>query len=755
MTTRDPRSGPLPIPTSPGEDVVREPTQSLNLSPEEQAAAVLALGTHNRPVTAIESPGARGKTPVPPPPRSRRADEPADYLGSVLGSYRVIELLGKGGMGYVYRAEHVKLGREVALKLLRSDYASRRDAVSRFFQEARTVNRVRHRNIVDVTDFVELDDGTTYIVMELLTGTSLGAWAQSGVDLARAMAVLIQICDGLGAAHQVGVVHRDLKPDNVVVVPTHDGGELVKLLDFGVAKLLNRDDEDVGFQTAAGSVIGTPAYMSPEQAGGMVIDARSDIYSLGAIMYELFTGQPMFRGRSFGEYVRKHLTEMPVPPHETPGGAGIDPRLEALIVRCLDKDPDQRFAHISELREALLHLLSESDGAAALYPPSTGSPSGSGPRALRTPLPPIASVLPLPPPASQSSPGVPGPEAAGAAPAMHGSAPHRSGPLALDPGAHSSGSHRVSPPDPPGPPASAPPGVDPHAATASGAPRRAAPASGPYPATASAPASGSPPLTLDGAYSLPPPLTLEGSYKLPGPPPGASPTPWWLWFSGGALAVGIGIAAALWFARSEPAPSRTASASRAAAPPAGSAATAVPSPGAPSAPAGTGSTSPGAPTAAPHPALIEVRFDSTPSGSVLAEGQPTELCRTPCAFDIDPADGGSTEHRVFVVRRAGYVDRAVTVDLAGTQREFQVALQHVEPDAAHPRGAHSDGKDGADRHPARRPGRPGRKPGGPGEIAPDDRAEPDAPGPQPDGRPAKKPVPPIDPTDTLDPFRKK
>src|SRR4029434_2023929 len=127
------------------------------------------------------------------------------------------------------------------------------------------------------------------------------------------------------------------KPDNVIIVPTSDGAELVKLLDFGVAKLLNRDDEDVGFQTAAGSVIGTPAYMSPEQAGGMEIDARSDIYSLGAIMYELFCGQPMFRGRSFGEYVRKHLTELPTLPRATPGGAQIDPRLEAAILQSRDQ----------------------------------------------------------------------------------------------------------------------------------------------------------------------------------------------------------------------------------------------------------------------------------------------------------------------------------------------------------------------------------------------------------------------------------
>ena len=154
-----------------------------------------------------------------------------------------------------------------------------------------------------------------------------------GVDLPRALAVLVQICDGLGAAHAVGVVHRDLKPDNVIVVPTSDGAELVKLLDFGVAKLLNRDDEDVGFQTAAGSVIGTPAYMSPEQAGGMAVDHRSDIYSLGAIMYELFCGQPMFRGRSFGEYVRKHLTEHPDPAAPDAGRRRDRSALEALILQ--------------------------------------------------------------------------------------------------------------------------------------------------------------------------------------------------------------------------------------------------------------------------------------------------------------------------------------------------------------------------------------------------------------------------------------
>src|SRR5512138_3146161 len=226
MTTRDPRSRDSRADSPFGSGSQRDPTQSLSVEPDEEPShPSLALGTHEahgEEFTKAESPGARSKTPMPaevavpirgsggqrPPPMPRRLPDDADErVGHTLGSYRVVELLGKGGMGYVFRAEHVKLGREVALKLLRSDYSRRRDAVARFFQEARTVNRVRHRNIVDVTDFVELEDGTTFIIMEFLRGQSLGKWARTGIDLPRALAVLVQICDGLGAAHAVGVVH--------------------------------------------------------------------------------------------------------------------------------------------------------------------------------------------------------------------------------------------------------------------------------------------------------------------------------------------------------------------------------------------------------------------------------------------------------------------------------------------------------------------------------------------------------------------
>jgi serine/threonine protein kinase len=689
------------MPATPAGDGRREPTQSLHLEPGEQPSpAPLALGTHNRRVTRIESPGGRGKTPEPPASlrpiamAHRNADAPEDYLDAVLGSYRVLELLGKGGMGYVFRAEHVKLGREVALKLLRGDYASRRDAVARFFQEARTVNRVRHRNIVEVTDFVELDDGTTYIIMELLTGASLGAWARDGIDLPRALAVLVQICDGLGAAHQVGVVHRDLKPDNVIVVPTSDGADLVKLLDFGVAKLLNREDEDVGFQTAAGSVIGTPAYMSPEQAGGMVIDARSDIYSLGAIMYELFCGEPIFRGRSFGEYVRKHLTELPVPPRQTAGGALISPELEAVILRSLEKDPAQRFSHIVELREALLTLL----GGMGAQLPGALPLSGSGIHLQSTQLP---GRLPV---------------------------RQETGPLSQLP--------RMS--------------------------------------------------QISGIAGL---EGLSGVRPAPGRPHAAhgyaaAPTAgaaWWRWGLGGAMAVGLGVTAAVWYAGRG-----------------GSDLTPPPAPTLvlPALPAQHATAQPIDPPPA-HAQAVELRFDSLPSGGVFAAGRSAELCRTPCAFNLDLSDGGPTDRRAFVIKREGYLDGAITVDLTGDKREFHVMLQQAAPAAQLPADRTPEAKDEGkpeskpeakdegkldprlDKRPGKRPiktvkkdanlgkdASPGKdaNPGKdtkPGTPAPTDAREPDRERPldPPDGKqpPTKKPVPrpPIDPSDTLDPFHRK
>ena len=645
------------------------------------------MGTHDvgrEERTKIESPSGRNKTPPPraaskpPPVPAGRPDDPENRIGSVLGAYKVLELLGKGGMGYVYRAEHAKLGREVALKLLRGDYAKRRDAVLRFFQEAKTVNRVRHRNIVDVTDFVELDDGTTFIIMEFLRGQSLGKWARTGIDMPRALAVLVQICDGLGAAHAVGVIHRDLKPDNVIVVPTSDGAELVKLLDFGVAKLLNRDDEDLGFQTAAGSVIGTPAYMSPEQAGGMLVDHRSDIYSLGAIMYELFCGQPMFRGRSFGEYVRKHLTEVPVPPRQTPNGAAMDPALEALILKCLAKDANERFSHILELRDGLLHLL----GGIETHPPGYASLAQS---AIRPPM--TAALSQLPPQA------LPLP-----APGMMTTVP-------TPPAAHSQLSQLSS---------------------------------------------------LTGLGSAP---SIYSQYSLPEtPPPPEPPTPWWVWFVGGAFAVGLGIAGALWYASSTEEP--------------------LPQPTAQPAPAPQPTANPIDPTMV-APTLVELRFDSLPSGGVYAAGRSAELCRTPCRFNVDLTDGGPAERRTFVVRADGYEDAKVEVDFTASERDFSLSLVKLQaPPTAEVPVLVDMSEEPAESASTKKTG--GKKTGRRAEDkkvdktadAEDKKVEDKSPEPtQPlvtdpkpepiekkpeDKKPdVKKPVGPIDPTDTIDPFRRK
>jgi hypothetical protein len=435
--------------------------------------------------------------------------------------------------------------------------------------------------------------------------------------------------------------------------------------------------------------------MSPEQAGGMEVDARSDIYSLGAIMYELFCGQPMFRGKSFGEYVRKHLTEMPVPPRQTPGGAEIDPRLEALIVRCLDKDPEQRFAHISELRDALLLLL----GGMELRPELVGFPrpgavplSASGPRSRigQLPLPP-----PLPTPASQLSAAWPGAQA---------------------------------------PRPAAPPG---HAQV---------------PATTPA----TPATQVSGAY--PPPLTLSGEYSLPPAPPPAHAAPSWIWFAGGAVAVALGGAAAIWFAGRD-APDLTPH-------PAVTATTPTPAPAPAAAPTALPIESP-PPPARGH--LIEVRFDSRPSGRVFTDDGTAELCQTPCAFDIDLADGGPVDHRGFAVKRAGYVDGLVTVDLTATQREFQVTLVQATSTtgATRPAAKPSAGKADGDRRTAKHPARPQKKAGKDGkdtgrasrdaEATPSEvsKPKPSATRTPPSPATAPAPIPAIDPSDTLDPFQRK
>jgi serine/threonine-protein kinase len=284
--------------------------------------------------------------------------------GTVLGSYRLLEVLGEGGMGVVYLAEHMKLGRRVALKTLRADFAENPQAVRRFFGEARAVNKIRHQNIVEITDFVEEAGGDNYYIMELLRGKPLSDVIDNeGVQpLARSVGIMAQVARALQAVHDAGIIHRDLKPDNVFLIERSGQPDFVKLLDFGVAKLIDAVDSISVHSTAAGAILGTPEYMSPEQASGKPVDHRTDIYSFGILLYELVTGVLPLRGANFGELVVKHLTITAVPPSRVQGLPHVvPPELEDTILACMEKDEDARPERIDMVAEHL-EAIAEANG---------------------------------------------------------------------------------------------------------------------------------------------------------------------------------------------------------------------------------------------------------------------------------------------------------------------------------------------------------------------------------------------------------
>jgi serine/threonine protein kinase len=293
------------------------------------------------------------------PNTPRSTDDHQDpRVGLILDSkYRLIESLGQGGMGSVFRAERLHIGDEVAVKLLHRDLVREKQALERFRREARTAAMIRHPNVVSIHDF---NDGTNegteaYIVMELVQGVSLGKLLRRDGRLspARAVHLMHDICAGVGVAHRRGLLHRDLKPDNVIVVPpSHEGDEeTAKVVDFGLAKV--RDVAGTAL-TQTGAVLGTLYYMSPEQCSGEELDARADVYSLGAMLYEMLTGNPPFRANNLAGLISKHLHE---PPPLFPRAFEISPALELVCMRALAKDRNQRppdaIAFGSELQKAL------------------------------------------------------------------------------------------------------------------------------------------------------------------------------------------------------------------------------------------------------------------------------------------------------------------------------------------------------------------------------------------------------------------
>ena len=276
-------------------------------------------------------------------------------IGKQIGNYLIKAKLGEGGMGAVYLGEHPLIGKRVAVKVLLEELAAKEDIVTRFFNEAKAVNDIGHQNIVDIVDFgkTKNDYGQdiVYFIMEFLDGESLAArLRRTGLSFKETMHVMEQACSALAASHAKGIVHRDLKPENIYLCPRGGDKNFCKLLDFGIAKLTG--DGGQSHKTRTGLVIGTPAYMSPEQCEGKgLMDARSDIYSLGIVMYELLTGRVPFPGEGFGEILVAHLTKQPEPPSTI--NADVTPQLEAIVMHAIEKDRNRRFQTMAEFQAAI------------------------------------------------------------------------------------------------------------------------------------------------------------------------------------------------------------------------------------------------------------------------------------------------------------------------------------------------------------------------------------------------------------------
>ena len=282
---------------------------------------------------------------------------PCDSLiGQVLGgSYQVQTILGVGGSSQVYKARHVFLGRPVAIKVLHSSHAGNEEQVKRFLQESRAVSSLHHENIVNLYDFGLTDDGRPFLVMDLLEGINLSDLIRHNgpVDPTRAIKIFRQVANALNHAHRKGIVHRDVKPSNIVLEQNDDNEEVVKLVDFGLAKLMSWATLETFFHSMQGMVFGSPSYMSPEQCADKTIDVRSDIYSLGASLYEALSGKPVFVGESVAAVMVMQLHESPLPLLEVAPERNMPKELNDIVMKMLRKDPDQRHQSIDEFLQEL------------------------------------------------------------------------------------------------------------------------------------------------------------------------------------------------------------------------------------------------------------------------------------------------------------------------------------------------------------------------------------------------------------------
>jgi len=301
------------------------------------------------------------------------------------GQFRILQKIGSGGMGAVYKALQPAMNRMVAVKILHPKLANRKDLVSRFRREARAMSHLSHPNTVKVYLYGELDDGSLYIVMEYLEGRNLNQVVrkEGPLPVERAIPVLIQVCGALQEAHLMGIVHRDLKPENIFLSTNGGLKDFPKVLDFGLAKVTERELRPGSIMlTQEGMVFGTPEFMSPEQAQGHTLDARSDIYSLAVILYEVLTGKLPFDARTPMEYIQLHVTKPPINLDDRIAGKSFPPGLGQVITKALEKKPENRYPSAADFAEALKPFAGAAGkGFTAMMPGPAASSSSGGPSA--------------------------------------------------------------------------------------------------------------------------------------------------------------------------------------------------------------------------------------------------------------------------------------------------------------------------------------------------------------------------------------
>ena len=359
------------------------------------------------------------------------------------GRYEILARIGEGGMGVVYKARQVSIDRVIAIKVLNPQMASDQTWVQRFSNEAKACSRLQHPNTIRMFDFGQTQDGRFFMTMEFLEGTVLrGAITQTGMAANRVMKILIQCCASLAEAHSIGIIHRDIKPDNVFLLNMAGSPDFVKLLDFSVAKLLQEGGQ---MKTQAGVVFGTPQYMSPEQGRGMQLDARSDLYALGILGYEMLTGRVPFNDDNPMTVLQMHLrSEVPPMP------ATIPQNVQGVIRRALEKEPARRYQSAGEMMQHCQQVFSELSGGMGvgvagggapktmIATPGVGMPGGPQLPGMGPPpgAPPGMGAPPMaPPPMAGPPPGAPGwnpmaapPGAGGPPPGMGGPPPGMGGP---------------------------------------------------------------------------------------------------------------------------------------------------------------------------------------------------------------------------------------------------------------------------------------------------------------------------------------